>query len=170
MKDVFLLYDTCCMYEIVLLNYFMQYTKADVLLVSITGKPILTMEGYKIVVDDTIDAIDITNTRSFIIAGGNVNNVNTEKVKKLIKDIKKRDILIGGICAGVDLLDDAGILSDLESTHSKDVDIINDNKVVTARANAYVDFAIEIAKELKMFKDEKDLQETIDFFKYHKSM
>ncbi|MFI3214889.1 MAG: DJ-1/PfpI family protein [Eubacteriales bacterium] len=170
MKDVFLLYDTCCMYEIVLLNYFMQYTKADVLLVSVTGQPITTMEGYKIVVDGAIDDVDTSIVRSFIITGGHIDNVNTQSVKKLILDIKKRDVLIGGICAGVDLLNDAGVLSDLESTHSKDVDLIKDNRVVTARANAYVDFAIEIAKELKMFTDEKDLQETINFFKYHKRM
>ena len=40
----------------------------------------------------------------------------------------------------------------------------------TARANAYVDFAIETTKELGLFDDEEDLQETIDFWKYHKMM
>ena len=47
-------------------------------------------------------------------------------------------------------------------------DIYNDKKVITARANAYVDFAIEVAKELNLFKDEVDLKETIDFWKFHK--
>ncbi len=170
MKDVFLLYDTCCMYEIVLLNYFMQYTKADVLLVSVTGDPITTMEGYKIIVDGAIDEIDTNTVRSFIVTGGYIDNANAEGVRNLIADIKNKNILIGGICAGVDLLDEAGILSDLDSTHSKDVDIINHKRVVTARANAYVDFAIEMAKELDMFEDENDMQETVNFFKYHKRM
>ena len=40
--------------------------------------------------------------------------------------------------------------------------------MITARANAYVDFAIEAAKELELFEDEADLQETIAFWKYHK--
>ena len=78
------------------------------------------------------------------------------------------DILIGGICAGVDLLNHAGILDGLESTLSADRDLVNDGRVITARANAYVDFAIETAKELELFEDEADLQETIDFWKYHK--
>ncbi|MCI9137563.1 MAG: hypothetical protein HFH48_08360 [Lachnospiraceae bacterium] len=46
--------------------------------------------------------------------------------------------------------------------------MINDGRVITARANAYVDFAIEIAKELNLFTDEEDLRETIDFWKYFK--
>ncbi|MCI9633223.1 MAG: hypothetical protein HFH18_08280, partial [Ruminococcus sp.] len=43
-----------------------------------------------------------------------------------------------------------------------------DRHVITARANAYVDFAVETAKELDLFEDEADLRETIDFWKYHK--
>ena len=34
-------------------------------------------------------------------------------------------------------------------------------------ANAYVDFAIEVAKELGLFESEEDLQETIGFWKYY---
>ncbi len=170
MKDIFLLYDTCCMYEIVLLNYFMQCTKAEVLFVSVDGDPIKSMEGYQISVNGSIDEIDMSTVRSFTVTGGHISNINICSVKKIISNLKARNILIGGICAGVDLLDEVGILSDLESTHSQDVDIIKDKRVVTARANAYVDFAIEMAKDLKMFEDENDLQETINFFKYHHRM
>ena len=70
----------------------------------------------------------------------------------------------------MDLLDEAGILCDVKSTHSTDLDIVSDKNVITARANAYVDFAVEVAKKLDLFADEADLQETIDFWKYHKRM
>ena len=43
-----------------------------------------------------------------------------------------------------------------------------DKNIITARANAYVDFAVEIAKKLNLFTSEEDMQETIDFWKYHK--
>lgn len=46
-------------------------------------------------------------------------------------------------------------------------DIVRDKHIITARANAYVDFAIEAGKELELFEDEADLQETIDFWKLH---
>ncbi len=41
--------------------------------------------------------------------------------------------------------------------------------VITARANMYVDMAIAIGKKMELFADEADLQETIDFWKLHKS-
>ena len=62
-------------------------------------------------------------------------------------------------------MDDAGILRDVKSTHSTNEDLVSDKNVITARANAYVDFAIEAAKKLDLFVSEEDLQETIDFWK-----
>lgn len=41
--------------------------------------------------------------------------------------------------------------------------------VITARANMYVDMAIAIGKKMNLFKDEADLQESIDFWKLHKT-
>ena len=76
-------------------------------------------------------------------------------------------IVIAGICAGVDVLDHAGILCDVKSTHSSDADLVTDKNVITARANAYVDFAVEVAKKLNLFAGEADLQETINFWKHY---
>jgi len=76
--------------------------------------------------------------------------------------------LVAGICAGVDVLDKAGLLKNIRSTKSGDFDCIRDGNIVTARANAYVDFAIEAAKALDLFEDEADLQETIAFWREFK--
>ena len=46
----------------------------------------------------------------------------------------------------------------------KDVFLVN---VITARANAYVDFALEVAKKLDLFASEDDFQETINFWKHY---
>ena len=77
------------------------------------------------------------------------------------------EIVIAEICAGVDVLDHAGILCNAESTHSSDADLVTDKNVITARANAYVDFAVEVAKKLDLFASEADLQETINFWKHY---
>lgn len=68
------------------------------------------------------------------------------------------------------VLEKAGILKGLGSTCSVDADIVRDGNVITARANAYVDFAIEVGKALDIFEGEADLQGTIDFWKYHKKV
>lgn len=78
--------------------------------------------------------------------------------------------IIAGICAGVDVFDHAGILEGIESTHSADLDVAVTDKVITSRANGYVDFAIEVAKKMNLFADEKDLQETIAFWRDYQRM
>lgn len=168
MKDVFLIYDTCCFYEIVILNYFMSCTACDVILCSPDGAPVRTTEGYCVNADMALADVDRELIRSFILPGGDISSLNNEFLHGYLQDLKNRKVLIAGICAGVDLLESAGILTGIQTTYSMDLDIANDDHVITARANAYVDFAIETAKELGLFTDEEDLQETIDFWKYFK--
>lgn len=168
MKDVFLLYDTSCFYEIAILNYFLSCTKAEVLFCSLDGAPVRATEGYSVNVDLPLEKVSLSEIRSFIVPGGDISHIKNQEVKSLLQALKKQKVLIGGICAGVELLEAAGILSDIKSTRSTNEDMVRDHGVITARANAYVDFAVEIAKALELFVDEDDLQETIDFWKYHK--
>ena len=58
-----------------------------------------------------------------------------------------------------------GVLNKINPTHSKDLDVAVCDNIITARANGYVDFAIETAKKLNLFEDEADLQETIAFWR-----
>ena len=125
------------------------------------------MEGFSVNADTSLKDLDKEQIRSFIIPGGNISVIDTSDVKTCLQDLKKRGVLIAGICAGVDVLDHAGILNDVKSTHSTHEDLVSDKNVITARANMYVDFAIEVAKKLDLFVSEKDLHETIDFWKNH---
>lgn len=170
MKDVFLVFDTSCFYEIVTLNYFLNFAKCGVILCSPDGKPVQTTEGYSVNVDMALGEVDKTRIRSFIVPGGGVRAIDTPEVWAFLREARDRGTLIAGICAGVDVLDHAGILDGLRSTHSTELDCVNDNHVITARANAYVDFAIAVAKELGLFADEADLRETVDFWKHHRRM
>lgn len=167
MKDVFFVYDTSCFYEIVILNYFMSFSNCDMVFCSLDGKPIRAMEGFSVNVDMSLKDLDKGQIRSFIIPGGNISAINNAEVRAYLQDLKERDVLLAGICAGVDVLDNAGMLRDVKSTHSTNEDLVNDNNVITARANAYVDFAIEVAKKLELFVSEEDLQETVDFWKHY---
>lgn len=168
MKDVVFVYNTSCFYEIVILNYFMSVCNCDMVFCSLDGKAIRVMEGFSVNVDMSLEELEKESIRSFIVPGGKISEVDNADVKAYLQELKKRNVVIGGICAGVDLLDNAGILCDVKSTHSTDEDFVNDKNIITARANAYVDFAIEVAKKLELFADENDLQETIDFWKYFK--
>lgn len=167
MKDVFLVYDESCFYEIVILNYFICFSNCEQVFCSLDGKPVRTMEGFSVNVDMPLEALEKDQIRSFILPGGNIAEIDTPEVESYLQALMKREILIAGICAGVDVLDHAGILCDVKSTHSSDEDWVTDKNVITARANAYVDFAVEVAKKLDLFASEADLQETINFWKHY---
>ena len=170
MKDVFLVYDKSCFYEIIILNYYLSFSKCDVVLCSLDGGPVRTMEGYSVNVDMALKDVAPAQVRSFVLPGGGIAAVDREEVWGFLRELRGRDVLIAGICAGVDVLDHAGVLEGRRSTHSTDLDIVNDRHVITARANAYVDFAIETAKELGLFASEADLEETIGFWKHYRRM
>lgn len=168
MKDVVLLYDDCCIYEVVILNYFLKVTGGDLLFCSLQGKTVRAMEGYSINADLPVEEVELLDVRSFIVPGGETANIDDALVMDIIRQLHRQNVLIAGICAGVDVLEKAGILNDIRSTRSiAQEDCVKDGNVITARANAYVDFAIEAAGALDLFEDEADLQETISFWKNH---
>lgn len=163
MKDVVLLYDGCCIYEIVILNYFLKVTGSELIFCSMHGKTIRATEGYSMNVDLPLEKLDLSAVRSFIVPGGEIANIDDAMVADTIRRLHKENALIAGICAGVDVLGQAGILQNIRSIRSAQEDCVRDGNVITASANAYVDFAIEAAKALDLFEDEADLQETISF-------
>ena len=170
MKDDFLIYDGCCFYEIVTLSYFMRYAGCELVFCAPEKKPVRAMEGFTVQPDLSIRELDREQIRSFILPGGAVSAVNHQEIWSLLQELKAKKVLIAGICAGVDVLDNAGILEDVRSTHSVDEDLVQDGNMITARANAYLDFAIKTAGALDLFSSEEDLKETIAFWKYHQRM
>ena len=165
MKDVFLVYHGCCFYEITVLSYFMSFSHCDTALCSLDGKPVRAMEGFSVNADLSLANLPIGQLRSFILPGGSSSEIDCAEVRSILRHLNERNVLIAGICAGVDVLEHAGLLHDVRSTHTVPDDLVHDKNVITARANAYVDFAIETAMTLGLFTGEEDLQETIRFWK-----
>ena len=170
MKTVVLLYPTSCIYEIVILNYFLHFAGKEVLFVSPDGNPITAMEGYSINVSGKLTDIAPDEIELAIVPGGNIKAIDNPIVWNCLKDVKSTGGILAAICAGVDVLDHAGILDRVVSTHSSDLDVAVTDQVITSRANGYVDFAIEVAKKMNLFQDEADLQETIAFWKDYRRM
>ena len=77
MKDVFLLYNTSCFYEIVILNYFMSVTNCDMIFCSLDGGAIKATEGFSVNVDRALIDLDIEQIRSFIIPGGDISIIDS---------------------------------------------------------------------------------------------
>ena len=160
-----MLYDTSCIYEIVILNYFLKVTGKEMQFVSLDGKEITATEGYRIVPEDRLDSADPKDVELLVIPGGDIEKIDIPEVWKYLKSVKGLGGRIAAICAGVDVVEHAGLLEGIESTHSGEKDVVTSDRITTSRANGYVDFAIEVAKQMELFEDEADLQETIAFWR-----
>ncbi|MBE5900402.1 MAG: hypothetical protein E7280_00685 [Lachnospiraceae bacterium] len=169
MKTVVLLYETCCIYEIVITNYFLKVCGHDLVFATTDGNAITAQEGFSLNATCALSEINPKDVELLLVPGGNISSISNEEVYSFIRAVVDNNHLVAGICNGVDELDNAGILEGMESTHSVKENLVVGDNVITARANMYVDMAIAIGKKMNLFKDEADLQETIDFWKLHKS-
>ncbi|SDM58785.1 DJ-1/PfpI family protein [Lachnospira pectinoschiza] len=168
MKTVVLLYETCCIYEIVVTNYFLQCCGHEIVFATIDGKGVTATEKYSLNASCALKDIDPKEVELLLIPGGNIETIDNEEVYSFIRAVVDNKQLVAGICNGADELDHAGVLEGIDSTHSLKEDLVVYENVITARANAYVDMAIAIGKKMELFKDEDDLQETVEFWKYHR--
>ena len=169
MKTVVLLYETCCIYEIVITSYFLQYSGHELVFATSDGAPVTAKERFSLNATCALSDIDPKDVELLLVPGGDISSIANEEVYSFIRAVVENKHLVAGICNGVDELENAGILKEIESTHSIQEALVVGEYVITARANMYVDMAIAIGKKMNLFVDEADLQETIDFWKLHKT-
>ena len=104
MQSVVLLYPTCCIYEIVILNYFLKVTGGDVVFVSMDGNPVTATEGYSMNVSARLTDIDAAQTKLMVIPGGDIREIDQEIVYEYLRKVRDKKGILAGICAGVDVL------------------------------------------------------------------
>lgn len=77
MKSVVLLYNTSCIYEIVILNYFLKFSGKNVIFASPDGNSIISMEGYSMNVSGRLTEIDTRDVELMIVPGGNIREIES---------------------------------------------------------------------------------------------
>ena len=81
MKSVVLLYDTCCIYEIVITNYFLQCTGHEIIFATLDGKPVTAQEKFSINATCALNEIDPKEVELLLIPGGDISTIDNEEVK-----------------------------------------------------------------------------------------
>ena len=160
MNTYIYLYQGTAFFEVVLVAYFMK-TVGNVTVLADDNNMIHTSEGVRIATDLTIDEISSSEIDVLVICGGDTDNINKlSELNQLIRECKKNNKVIGGICAGRDIVADA-LCIEVNSHHTQTLD----GNIVLSPGNEYVDFALAIGKAANIYKDEADYQETITYFK-----
>lgn len=105
MKNVVLLYNTCCIYEISILNYFLSVTGQEVLFVSLDGDEKRATEGYRICPESALSQIKPKETGLVIIPGGDVEEIDRKKCGIFSLKGEETGWNSCRVCAGVDVLE-----------------------------------------------------------------
>lgn len=67
--------------------------------------PVKAVKVFSVNADISLKDIEKEQIRSFIVPGGNITVIDHIDVKLYLQDLKKHNILLAGICAGIDILD-----------------------------------------------------------------
>jgi putative intracellular protease/amidase len=181
MKNIIcFVYDTFVNFEIALVcHYITQDEDFNVIYVGYENSPVKSLGGMKITPDMRLNEISsLTDVQGIIIPGG-VERVIKPELKNLILKLMEEKKMVAAICGGPEYLAKLGILNNIKYTcsmtleeykemHEEDpfprenyVDsrVVRDHNVITAKGNAFVDFALEIWDFLNLYDSETEKEE-----------
>jgi ADP-ribose pyrophosphatase YjhB (NUDIX family) len=111
--------------------------------------------------------VNLENCRSVLVPGGNPDSlIHNKEIDRILTEADSAGLLVAGICAGPSVLGKAGILKGRRIAHGygkkqleylkdifKDVILTDDllvvdGNIITAKPEAHIDFAVEIACRL----------------------
>lgn len=182
MKSYVLVYEGFVQFEVILASYLLKHA-GDIITVGITKDPVVSAESYKVIPDITIDEVDVDEVDAFIVPGGFPDTLfDCATFYTLLEKLNSGNKVIGAICSAPLHLAKANVLqnkkftttmnpadfSEFDTDNFVNQNYVTDGNIITAKANGYVDFGIEIGKMVGIYEDEADYQETIDYFKYFK--
>ncbi len=182
MKTYVLIYEGFVQFEVVLANYFMK-TVGEIITVGLDGQPVTSQEGFITIPHITLSEVNVDNVDLLIIPGGDPKSFeNNTVLSALLQDLHAKNVKISGICSGTLALANSGVLKGLNYTtplpvtefksfdpkYFLDQNVVVSDNIITAKANGYIDFALEIGKMMSIYKDDADFEETVQFFKYFK--
>ncbi len=168
MKALFFLYEGYVDWEISPLSYMLNISDVEIKTAALSDE--VTHKGkFKVKVDLNIEDCNPADYDILIIPGGEPAPFNKdERLLNLIKGFDERGKMIAAICGGPTFLAAADVLRQRKYSTSIDdnpeyAHYFNDNfmsenditvceNLITAEGNAYIEFAIAVGKELKIFE------------------
>jgi putative intracellular protease/amidase len=185
-KIMFFIYDEMVDYEFSLAADLLGYSNEfEVFTASYNKSPVKSKAG--IVYQPTYDldeVMEIENIDGIVITGG-WKRTKDERLTALLEKLNKEEKLIAAICAGPEFLTDTNILKSHNYTSSLpheeyvknneedpfprekfiNESVVRDRNLITAKGEAFIDFAIEIADWLNLFENFDKKEEVRETFK-----
>ena len=184
-KILCFIYDDMADFEITLACHFLSFAQKEIIPISYEGNMVKSRPGLMYVASVSVEeALELDEVEGIIIPGG-WNDEQKPELTELIEKLFKEGKLVSAICAGPQFLARAGVLKERkftttlqpeDFTEKGETDIfprenyvessvVRDGNVITAKGNAFVDFAIELYDWFNKFENAKDKEDTAKYYK-----
>ncbi len=180
MKTCVFLYDKFADFEIAPLLLFLN-KKTEVITFSFEKGILLCEEQLKVVADKSLDEVDPNEVDLLVIPGGDPEPyVGRTDFHRFLQSIHKRGKIIAAICGGPGFLAHAGLLKGLRIAHGyapddavrvfagstiTDDDVVVEGNIITARGQAFAEFAVVVCRELGFFENEDEAHSSLEWLK-----
>lgn len=182
MKICVFYYDGFCEFEVVFA--FAQF-RNHVVTAALEDRVYVSEEKQKYLPDTTLQQLNPDDIDLFIIPGGNPEPLYEKtELKEFIMKLNEQNKFIAGICGGAELMAYYGLLDNKQANGDSsgfkvnennkyiyekiniiDQDVVRDGNCITSIGQAYVEFSIELAKLMNMYKNEEEIKADYNWMK-----
>jgi putative intracellular protease/amidase len=176
-------YDGFSEFEIVLIGLF--FKEHELITVALEDREYRSEECQRFVVDRVIKDVDVKTIDLFVIPGGEpAPLVDNLELKHFVESLVAQNKKVAGICGGASILPGLGVLKGKKCTglasgedpnipsyqYYSETDfleehVVVDGNIITAQGQAYVEFAIELARQMSLCEKEEEYEEALKWFK-----
>lgn len=170
-----LLYKDCVAFELTMTTHLLHHD-FEIVTVAPEPGPLLEWGGLHFAPQHLLGEVRVEDYEALIIPGGKWELLlQTAEVTTLIQQANEQGKLIGAICAAPIHLAKAGVLKSRrfttsltpneDPTHEFDWEnyveeaVVVDRNVVTAKGFAFIDFAIAVCDQLKLFNNDEEREQ-----------
>ncbi|MFW9919401.1 MAG: DJ-1/PfpI family protein [Candidatus Thorarchaeota archaeon] len=180
MKIGLLVYEGFVDFEITLLLLLLR-DKGELYVISVDESVVTSHGRLRVHADRKIAAVAPREIDLLVIPGGEPRiYADRVDIQSFISLVNQNGIPIAAICGGPEFLSQAGIIKGRRITHGHDPeyaskifsesiivdeDVVIDGNIITAKGQAYAEFAVEVYGHLGFFGSEAEKDETLRWMK-----
>lgn len=183
MKTALFYYDGFSEFEVVLVCLI--FRRYDLVTIALENREYKSEECQRFCVDQVIQDVDIDSIDLLVIPGGEPDLlIGNSELKGFIEGLLARNKKVAAICGGAGLLAGLRLLNGKRCTGLAsgknpsnpeyryfsesiflDDHVVVDGNIITAQGQAYVEFAFELARQMRLSKGEDEYEAGIRWFK-----
>ena len=184
MKMALFYYDEFAEFEIVLVALIFP-RQHEIIAIALENREYKSEEGQRFCIDQVIQDVDVDLIDLLVIPGGNPAPLAANReLKEFIEKLVARNKKVAGICGGAELLAGLGLLKGKRCTGGASGEtpgtdeyqyfaesilsneyVVVDGNFITAQGQAYVEFAVELARQMGLVTSEEAYADRLRYFK-----